>query len=234
MAAFLNCIGRRSVTPFALLGRRRWPDRRVLLRSVVMMGMIVCVIMVGVIVPLGVIMIMMRGLMMIVVVMVMLIVVMVSVIVMIMIVLRLTFILHQRLELFAGDLLFRDLGLGHDVIDDLLLEHRAAQFDSAIGVLAVEVEHLALLAGELAGPVEQGALQFVVADADAGLFADRRRAPGRDARGARQGAVFLARVFLGGLLVGEGAGRRASGRASSCVPDLLNSASTSFAGGSKL
>jgi hypothetical protein len=145
-----------------------------LVRSVVMMGMIVSMIMVGVIVTMGVIMIMMRVIMMIVV-MIIMIVVMVRVIVMIMSGLGLgpTFILHQCLEFFAGDLLFRDLGLGHDVIDDLLLEDRAAQFKQRIGVLAVIVEHLALLAGELASPVEKGPLHFIFADADAFPLAQR-------------------------------------------------------------
>jgi len=138
-----------------------------LVRSVVMMGMIVSMIMVGVIVTMGVIMIMMRVIMMI--------MVMVRVIVMIMNGLGLgpTFILHQCLEFFAGDLLFRDLGLGHDMIDDLLLEDRAAQFKQRIGVLAVIVEHLALLAGELASPVEKGPLHFIFADADAFPLAQR-------------------------------------------------------------
>ena len=141
-----------------------------------MMGVIVSVIMVGVIVNMRVIMIMMRVIMMVMIMTGMVVVVMrVIVIVMIMIVLMLIFILHQRLELLASHLLLRDLGLGHDVIDDLLLEDRAAQFKQRIGVLAVIVEHLAFLAGELAGTVDKGALQFIFADADAFPLAQRAK-----------------------------------------------------------
>lgn len=132
-----------------------------MLRMVVM-GMIVAVIMMRVIVAMMIMIVAMMIVIVVIVVMIMMgmlmIVVMVRVIVMIMIVLMLIFILHQRLKLFAGHLLFRDLGLGHDVIDDLLLEDRAAQFKQRIGVLAVIVEHLAFLAGELAGTVDKGAL----------------------------------------------------------------------------
>ena len=37
--------------------------------------------------------------------------------------------LHSRSQLLAGHFLFRDLGLGQNMVDDLLLEHRAAQLD---------------------------------------------------------------------------------------------------------
>lgn len=130
----------------------------------VMMRVVMVVIMMVMIMIVGVIMVMV--VMVMIVIMVMMIVVM---IVMNMILL----ILYHRLQFLAAHLLLRDGGLGDDVVDDLLLEDRAAQLEQRIGVLAIVVEHLALLAGELAGAIYQSALQLVVGDGDAFLLAQR-------------------------------------------------------------
>src|SRR5262249_24782924 len=157
---------------------------------IVMMMLMIVVVVMMVMIMMGVIMVVIMGMIMIVVRMIMV------VMIMIMVMVALILIMHQRLELLACHLLFRDIGLGHDVIDDLLVEDRAAQLEQRIGIFAVIVEHLALLAGELAGALEQSALQFVIGDGDTFLLAHGSQDQPQAHAALGDSAIFLARLFL--------------------------------------
>ncbi len=169
--------------------------------GVIVMSMIMVVVVLMVMV--AVIMIMIVVMIMAVVVMGVIVVMMIMLMRMIVLMNVILFILHQRLQFLARHLLFRDSGLRHDEIDDLLLEDGAAQLKQGIGVLAIVVEHPALLAGELAGAIDEGALQLVFGDSNAFPLAQRAEHQTQAHAAFGNGAVFLARLLLGGVLVGE-------------------------------
>src|SRR5262245_41622718 len=105
---------------------------------------VIVVIMIVVVMRMVVIVMVIMVMMVVVMVVTMIVVVMMIMIVMSMIMLIL--VLHQSLQLLARYRLVRNLGLGHDVIDHLLLEDRPAQLDQRIRILAIVVKDPAFLA----------------------------------------------------------------------------------------
>src|SRR5829696_6015710 len=114
---------------------------------------------------------------------------------------ELLILFHGLRQFLAGDLLFRHLRLGENIIYDLLLEHRAAQLDQRIGIFAIVIDHFPFLAGKLPGPLHQCPLHLLVGYGHACLLADRtqKQAKPHPAVGNRlilRASLFLRRVFI--------------------------------------
>src|SRR5262245_20866870 len=108
-----------------------------------------------------------------------------------------------NVKLFGLHLLFRHLGQFEDEIDGLVFEDRRPELGEELGVVAVVVVDLALLAGELAHALEQGPAHLLVGDGDLVAGADFRQDQSEpDAAGGKI-AIFLARLVLGHAFVLE-------------------------------
>jgi hypothetical protein len=107
-------------------------------------------------------------------------------------------------QLFLGHRLVRHINDGHQVINGLFFKDRGTQRSHGTRCLLEIFVDFLLLAGELANLFEQRALQFFVADLDAGLFTDLRQNQSKTDPALGQCAVFFARGLLGGVLVGKG------------------------------
>src|SRR5262249_55666955 len=127
-------MGEGEIQSFALLALARGgpPDRRLVLRlmRIVMLGMIMVallllvMIMIMVVMMIVVMVVIVMSMIMVVIMMRMIMVVVMIMLMMSVIMIMLILVLHQSLKLLACHLLFRDSGLGNNVIDNLLLENR--------------------------------------------------------------------------------------------------------------
>src|SRR5215216_4957284 len=109
---------------------------------------------------------------------------------------KLLILLHGLRQLLACDLLFAHFRLGENVIDHLLLEHRAAQLDQRIGIFAIVINDLPLLAGELAGPLHQRPLHLLVGYGHARLFANGAEEQAQPHPAVGNSLILLASLFL--------------------------------------
>src|SRR6476620_6667207 len=93
------------------------------------------------------------------------IIVMVMVVIMVLVmnveIVVLALVLNECSQFLAVDRLVSDLRQLNDVINDFRLEDRPADLDKRLGLLAIEFKHLALLAGKLAGAVDQAVAQLL-------------------------------------------------------------------------
>src|SRR5262245_32828298 len=107
-------------------------------------------------------------------------------------------------EFFGLHLLFRHLCQLEDEIDGLVFEDRRPELGEELGVVAVVIVDLALLAGELAHAFEQSPAHLLVGDGDLIAGADfRQDQPEPDpARG--KFVIFFARLVLGRAFILEG------------------------------
>src|SRR5712691_1256400 len=115
------------------------------------------------------------------------------------------FVLVVLEELLARDLLLRDLGELDQEVDHLLLEDRRPYPRNRAGILPVILPDLLLAAGNLARALDDRAGDLVLGHRDVVLLADFRKHEAEPYASLGNAAVFLARLFLGRALVGEGA-----------------------------
>src|SRR5688572_19220087 len=120
-----------------------------------------------VVVPVVMIMVMMEVVVVMMIVIVVMMVIVVVTMVMIMMVVMVVITLHRLphlavgIELLKADLLLLRLRELHDEVDDLVLEDGSADLGQHLRIIPVEIVDLALLAGELTGPLEQRAVDLI-------------------------------------------------------------------------
>src|SRR5947209_5491136 len=120
--------------------------------------------------------------------------------------LRLLLLLHPE-ELVLVDLALTDLGLRNNVVDDLVLEDRGAQFGERLRILAVMIPDLLFLAGEGAGTLDQGLRHLIVVDLHLRFLADFGEQKPEPHAPLGNAAVIGARLVLARTLVGEALAR---------------------------
>src|SRR5580692_8580853 len=111
-------------------------------------------------------------------------------------------------QLFPRNRLVGDLRKLDQEIDDLFLEDRRAQAGQRAGIIAIIVPDLLFLAGHLPGPLHHRRGQLFVGHLDIVLLADFGNDQAEPHAPLGDAAIFLARLLLGGALVGKGAALR--------------------------
>src|SRR5512144_357891 len=133
----------------------------------------------------------------------MMVVVAMIVVVMIMIMVMMIAGVRIGVEFFGADRLLRHIGKLGDEIDHLVLEQRRPDLGESLGIVAVEVVDLALLARELPNPLEQRAVHLIVGDLDLVASTHLRQDQAEPYAPRGNVPIFVFRLLLGRAFVLE-------------------------------